>query len=161
MYDKEKDKDEAAAGMGLFRCSIPDWTIYTDTVTDPGFISFFGKLPPKSPETGTLRLFHRTIGADSFYSAYGPDALYIATHIYHTNSVIKYLGAGGRAAGLPSVSLKTTVAQMLLREALTSKQLRVEIWIPEGGQGKKVTKFKLDKEVCTLNFHPKLWFFCY
>ncbi|KAK7471034.1 MSH2 protein [Stygiomarasmius scandens] len=130
MYDKEKDRDEASA----------------DTTTDPGFISFFGKLPPKSPETGTLRLFHRTHGGDFFYSAYGSDATYIATHIYHTNSVIKYLGAGGRAAGLPSVSLKTTVAQTLLREALTSKQLRVEIWVPEGGQGRKVTKFKLDKE---------------
>jgi len=118
-----------------------------DTTTDPGFISFFGKLPPKSPETGTLRLFHRTHGGDFFYSAYGSDATYIATHIYHTNSVIKYLGAGGRATGLPSVSLKTTVAQTLLREALTSKQLRVEIWVPEGGQGRKVTKFKLDKEV--------------
>ncbi|THV05363.1 DNA mismatch repair protein [Dendrothele bispora CBS 962.96] len=130
MYDKEKDRDEATA----------------DTTTDPGFISFFGKLPKKSPETGTLRLFHRTQGGDSFYSAYGPDATYIATHIYHTNSVIKYLGVGGRAAGLPAVSMKTSVAQTLLREALTSKQLRVEIWVPEGGQGKKVTKFKLDKE---------------
>lgn len=36
---------------------------------------------------------------------------------------------------------------MLLREALTTKQLRVEIWVPEAGQGKKCAKFKLDKEV--------------
>ncbi|KAJ3905637.1 muts domain V-domain-containing protein [Lentinula edodes] len=125
MYDKEKEQ--------------------TDTVTDPGFISFFGKLPPKSPDTGTLRLFHRT-GTDAYYAVYGPDALYVATHVYHTNSVIKYLGAGGRAAGLPSVTMKTTVAQMLLREALTIKQLKVEIWVPESGQGKRVTKFVLDKE---------------
>jgi DNA mismatch repair protein MSH2 len=61
--------------------------------------------------------------------------------------VIKYLGLGGRAAGLPSVSLKTSVAHMLLREALTTKQLRVEIWVPEAGQGKKSVKFRLDKEV--------------
>lgn len=119
---------------------------FKDQTTDPGFTSFFAKLPKKSPETGTLRLFHRT-GSDSFYACYGPDALYVATHIYHTNSVIKYLGAGGRATGLPSVALKTTVAQMLLREALTTKQLRVEIWVPEAGQGKKCAKFKLDKEV--------------
>ncbi|KAJ4481616.1 DNA mismatch repair protein [Lentinula edodes] len=125
MYDKEKEQ--------------------TDTVTDPGFISFFGKLPPKSPDTGTLRLFHRT-GTDAYYAVYGPDALYVATHVYHTNSVIKYLGAGGRAAGLPSVTMKTTVAQMLLREALTIKQLKVEIWVPESGQGKRVSKFVLDKE---------------
>jgi DNA mismatch repair protein MSH2 len=36
---------------------------------------------------------------------------------------------------------------MLLREALTVKQLRVEIWVPEPGQGKKCSKFRLDKEV--------------
>ncbi|GAW07134.1 DNA mismatch repair protein [Lentinula edodes] len=42
--------------------------------------------------------------------------------------------------------MKTTVAQMLLREALTIKQLKVEIWVPESGQGKRVTKFVLDKE---------------
>ncbi|KAJ3856348.1 muts domain V-domain-containing protein [Lentinula lateritia] len=125
MYDKEKQQ--------------------TDTVADPGFISFFGKLPQKSPDTGTLRLFHRT-GTDAYYAVYGPDALYVATHVYHTNSVIKYLGAGGRAAGLPSVTMKTTVAQMLLREALTIKQLKVEIWVPESGQGKRVTRFVLDKE---------------
>lgn len=93
-----------------------------------------------------MRLFHRT-GGDSFYAAYGPDALFVAQHTFRTNSVIKYLGSGGRANGLPSVALKDSVAQMLLREALTTKQLRVEIWVPEPGQGKKCTKFKLDKEV--------------
>lgn len=118
----------------------------SDTVTDPGFITFLSKLPHKSPETGTLRIFHRT-GTDPYYAVYGADALYVATHVYHTNSVIKYLGAGGKAAGLPSVTMKTTVAQMLLREALTIKQLKVEIWVPENGQGKKVSKFVLDKEV--------------
>jgi len=39
------------------------------------------------------------------------------------------------------------VAHVLLREALTSKQLRIEIWAPEPGQGKKCVKFRLDKEV--------------
>ncbi|KAF8067657.1 DNA mismatch repair protein [Lyophyllum atratum] len=129
MYGKEKDGEQDVA----------------DQTTDPGFISFFSKLPAKSPETGTLRLFHRT-GTDPYYAVYGPDALFVAQHTYHTNSVIKYLGAGGRAAGLPSVALKVTVAQMLLREALTVKQLRVEIWEPEPGQGKKCAKFRLDKE---------------
>lgn len=47
---------------------------------------------------------------------------------------------------MPSVALKVSVAQTLLREALTTKQLRVEIWVPEPGQGKKQTKFRLDKE---------------
>ncbi|GLB39260.1 putative component of the post-replicative DNA mismatch repair system (MMR) [Lyophyllum shimeji] len=129
MYGKEKDGEQDVA----------------DQTTDPGFISFFNKLPPKSPDTGTLRLFHRT-GTDPFYAAYGPDALFVAQHTYHTNSVIKYLGAGGRAAGLPSVTLKVSVAQMLLREALTVKQLRIEIWEPEPGQGRKCAKFRLAKE---------------
>ncbi|KAG5637197.1 hypothetical protein H0H81_005410 [Sphagnurus paluster] len=129
MYGKEKDGEQDVA----------------DQTTDPGFISFFSKLPAKSPETGTLRLFHRT-GADPYYATYGPDALFVAQHTFHTNSVIKYLGAGGRAAGLPSVTLKVSIAQMLLREALTVKQLRVEIWEPEPGQGKKCSKFRLDKE---------------
>ncbi|KDR73457.1 hypothetical protein GALMADRAFT_100108 [Galerina marginata CBS 339.88] len=127
MYGKEKDTERDA------------------DPTDPGFIAFFSKLPSKSPDSGTLRLFHRTSG-DAFYAAYGPDALFVAQHVYHTNSVIKYLGAGGRSAGLPSVSLKTSVAHILLRDALTTKQLRVEIWVPETGQGKKCVKFRLDKE---------------
>jgi hypothetical protein len=61
--------------------------------------------------------------------------------------VLKYLGSGGKMAGLPSVTLRPTVATSFLREALTSRQLKVEIWIPEAGHGKKVSKFKLDKEV--------------
>ncbi|KAF8962360.1 DNA mismatch repair protein [Flammula alnicola] len=129
MYGKEKDAE---------RDSIDH--------TDPGFISFFAKLPPKSPSTGTLRLFSRTSGGDSFYAAYGPDATFVAQNVYHTNSVIKYLGTGGRSAGLPSVILKTSVAHVLLRDALTTKQLRIEIWVPEAGQGKKCAKFQLDKE---------------
>ncbi|KZT10399.1 DNA mismatch repair protein [Laetiporus sulphureus 93-53] len=112
-----------------------------DTASHPGFISFFAKLPPKSPETGTLRLFAR----GDYYSAHGPDALYVATHFYRTNTVIKYLGSGGRA-GLPSVTMNPGQAKSFLREALTARQLRVEIWEPEAGQGKKATRFKLDKE---------------
>ena len=86
------------------------------------------------------------MGGDSFYAAYGPDAIFVAENVYHTNTVIKYLGAGGRIAGLPSVSLKTSVAHVLLRDALTSKQLRIEIWEQEPGQ-KKAAKFQLAKEV--------------
>ncbi|XP_006463889.1 hypothetical protein AGABI2DRAFT_187339 [Agaricus bisporus var. bisporus H97] len=116
----------------------------TDQTTDIGFLDFFNSLPKKSPETGTLRLFNRTSGGDSFYCAYGPDAVFVAQHVFHTKSVIKYLGAGARR--LESVTLKVSVAQMLLREALTSKQLRVEIYESENGHGKKGTTFRLDKE---------------
>ncbi|CAA7268499.1 unnamed protein product [Cyclocybe aegerita] len=124
MYGKEKDAEQTADH------------------TDPGFITFFNSLAPKSPETGTLRLFYRA--SNDFWAAYGPDATFVAQHVFHTNSVVKYLGAGARL--LPSVALKTSVAHSLLRDALTSKQLRVEIWVPEAGQGKKCPKFRLDKE---------------
>ncbi|RPD65678.1 DNA mismatch repair protein [Lentinus tigrinus ALCF2SS1-7] len=122
MYGKEKDAEYEI-----------------DNSSHPGFCSFFAKLEPKSPDTGTVRLFYR----NEYYSVHGPDALYVATHVFRTNSVIKYLG--GRS-GLPSVTLSESLAKSFLRDALTSKQLKVEIWVPEAGQGKKATKFVLDKE---------------
>ncbi len=79
------------------------------------------------------------------WTVHGADAQYIATHVFHTNSVIKHLGSAGKG-GLPSVSLSTNVAKAFLRDALTAKQLKVEIWVPEAGSGKKNTKFVLDKE---------------
>ena len=45
------------------------------------------------------------------------------------------------------MTLSESLAKSFLRDALTSKQLKVEIWVPEAGQGKKATKFVLDKEV--------------
>ncbi|KAG1902378.1 DNA mismatch repair protein [Suillus fuscotomentosus] len=123
MYGKEKDAEH-------------------ELTSDPGFVSFFSKLPKKSPETGTIRLFDRT----DYYSVHGQDAHYVATHVFRTNSVLKYLGTGGKAGGLPSVTLSHTLAHSFLRDALTSKQLRVEIWVPAPGQGRKASKFILEKE---------------
>ncbi len=60
--------------------------------------------------------------------------------------MIKYLGVGGRN-GLASVTLSAASAKTFLRDALTTKQLKIEIWSPEAGQAKRATKFKLDKEV--------------
>jgi DNA mismatch repair protein MSH2 len=74
---------------------------------------------------------------------HGADAQYVAQHVYHTNTVIKHLGKKG--GGLPSVTLSMTLAKTFLREALTAKQLRIEIWQGEGG--KKNTNFKKAKEV--------------
>jgi len=118
------------------------WLTFTSELIDPGFCAFFRGLPPKSPETGTVRLFDR----GTFYSAYGPDAHYIATNVFQTNSVIKNMGA--RNNSLPSVSMNQMQATGFLRDALTSKQLRVEIWAQESS-GKKTAKgaFKLEKEV--------------
>jgi len=122
MYGKDKDKVEHDI--------------------DPGFVAFFASLPKKSPADGTVRLFDRT----DFYSVHGPDALYVASHVFRTNSVLKHLGAGGRTAGLPSATLNATLAHGFLRDALTVKQLRVEIWAPASGQGRKASKFVLQKE---------------
>ena len=129
MYGKEKEKEEHDI--------------------DPGFVGFFSCLPKKSPqEDGVVRLFDRT----DFYSVHGPDALYVASHVFHTNTVIKYLGAGGKAAGLPSVILRHALGHTFLREALTVKQLRVEIWAPAPGQGRKASKFVLQKEASDASF---------
>ncbi|THH01168.1 hypothetical protein EW026_g1487 [Hermanssonia centrifuga] len=124
MYGKEKDADYEI-----------------DNASHPGFCNFFAELPKKSPDTGTIRLFDR----GDYYSVHGPDALYIAANLYHTNTVIKYLGVGGRN-GLASVTLSAASAKTFLRDALTTKQLKIEIWSPEAGQAKRATKFKLDKE---------------
>jgi DNA mismatch repair protein MSH2 len=67
-------------------------------------------------------MFDRT----EFWSCHGPDALYVATAAYHTHSVIKYLGS--KTNGLPSVTLNHKMARMFLREALTTRQLRIEIY---------------------------------
>ena len=142
MYGKEKDADWEIGNkhQDVFLAHI--LRIFADNASHPGFCSFFNKLPPKSPETGTIRLFDR----GDYYSVHGPDALYIASNVYHTQTVIKYLGPGGRG-GLPSVTLSANSAKTFLREALTARQLKVEIWVPEAGQGKRATKFKLEKEV--------------
>ncbi|TFY67631.1 hypothetical protein EVG20_g3870 [Dentipellis fragilis] len=116
MYGKEKEDAEI------------------DTSIDPGFCAFFRALPQKSPETGTVRLFERSNG--EFYTAHGEDAVYVAQHVFHTNSVLKLIGAGTKAL-----------------QSVTLRPLRVEIWVPEGGQGKKATKFKLDKEASPGNLH--------
>ena len=143
MYGKEKDADQDIGELKqwLRRCSGPHYL--PENSSNPGFISFFAKLPPKSPETGTLRLFFR----GDYYSAHGPDALYVATHLFRTNTVLKYWGPGGKN-GLPTVHMNEGQAKSFLREALTARQLKVEIWVPEAGQSKKATKFKIDKEVC-------------
>lgn len=64
----------------------------------------------------------------------------MATHHYKTQTVIKHLG---KAPGLASCSMSTTVAQSFLRDALTTKQLRIEIYESEGGS--KSTRWKLGK----------------
>ncbi|GAA5832087.1 hypothetical protein JCM11251_002814 [Rhodosporidiobolus azoricus] len=114
-----------------------------DTAEEARFCSAIRKLPPTPP--GTVRLFDRA----DFYAAYGSDAYYVATHHYKTQTVIKALGAVDEKHpnGLPAVSLSHAVAQAFLRDALTTRQLRIEIWEAENGSGggKGTTKWKMGK----------------
>lgn len=85
----------------------------------------------------------------------------IASQVYKTTNVIKYLGAGGAskssssisnvngmtAKGLPSLTLSVALAKGFLREALTSRQMRVEIWESSGGIQRNASKWQLGKEV--------------
>ncbi|KZS97038.1 DNA mismatch repair protein [Sistotremastrum niveocremeum HHB9708] len=122
-----------------------DESMEIDKASEVGFCSWFASLPPKKDDT--IRLFDR----GEFYTAHGDDAIYIAQTVYHTNSVLKHLGSkpftpqsGQQVVGLPSVNLKQSLAINFLREALTTNQLRIEIWESQGG--KKATKFTLSKE---------------
>ena len=101
MYGRGKDGEQ---NLGLPDIFAPQ-TLTQTTIkqVDPGFISFLSKLPPKSPETGTLCIFCRTSGGDSFYAAYDADALFVAQNVFHTNSVIKCLRSGGQRGFQASV----------------------------------------------------------
>ena len=66
-----------------------------------------------------------------FYSAHGKDADFIALNVFKTASVIKVLGKGMRKVN--SVTLRPIIAKTFLREALTARQLRIEIWTNESG----------------------------
>ncbi|EJT47892.1 DNA mismatch repair protein MSH2 [Trichosporon asahii var. asahii CBS 2479] len=99
-------------------------------------------MPPRSE--GLVRLFDR----DGYYSAHGPDALLIADQVFKTHNVLKYLGSSrAKDGGLPSVSVSMTLAKAFLRDCLTARQMRVEIWEPEtGSTGKRNhTRWKIGK----------------
>lgn len=87
-----------------------------------------------------VRLFDRT----EFFSCHGDDAILVATTVFKTLSVLRYLGSNGAKTGLPSITLTIPAAKAFLREALTSKQMRVEIW--KGG-GKRMNGWTLDVQV--------------
>lgn len=72
----------------------------------------------------------------------------MAQNVYKTSTVIKYLGT--KSNPLASVTLSMTVAKTFLREALTTSQLRIEIWKGEGGK-KNASRYSLDKQVRSLS----------
>lgn len=105
-----------------------------DQDTEDRFVRFVERMPTRSE--GLVRLFDR----GEYFTAHGPDALLIADQVYRTANVIKYLGSKGSkpsssasARGLPSVTISMSLAKAFLRDCLTTKQMRVEIWEPEDG----------------------------
>lgn len=114
-----------------------------DSKTESSFFGFFESMPAKVP--GTVRLFDR----QDFYSVHGDDAYYVANNVFKTRSVLKFLGKrSGDHAGLASCTLTVPAAKGFLRDALTSKQLRVEIWAPKsGGSGRRDGSWELKRQV--------------
>lgn len=94
-----------------------------DSSTEQAFCKFHSKLP--ALPSGSARLFER----GSYYSAHGPSALLIADQVYNTSTALKYLGGKTKEwdRGLPSVTLNGNAARGWLREALTVKQMRIEV----------------------------------
>ena len=105
-------------------CMYPTEDARPDAKRDDGFVSYFRRLPPAVP--GTVRLFDR----QDFYAVYGDDAVRVADIVFKTQSVVRQLGS--KASPLASCTLNMASAKAFLRDALTARQLRIEIWAPTG-----------------------------
>jgi DNA mismatch repair protein MSH2 len=75
--------------------------------------------------------------AQDWYSCHGGDALLVAEQVFKTNNVVKYLGSSSSNRGLPSVTISSALTKMFLRDCLTSKQMRVEIYEAEEHSGRR------------------------
>ncbi|GAA6025116.1 hypothetical protein JCM11491_004392 [Sporobolomyces phaffii] len=113
-----------------------------DADQDASLVASIRKLAP-APE-GTIRLFDR----QDYYQAFGPSAQFIATHHFRTETVLKHFGHPsphtGEPLGLASVTLSHAVATAFLRDALTTKQLRIEIY--KSSASPAAYKWTLDKD---------------
>ncbi|OXG96130.1 DNA mismatch repair protein MSH2 [Cryptococcus neoformans A2-102-5] len=115
--------------------SAPKPLFDMDKDSEEKFVRFVERMPTKLD--GMIRLFDR----GDYYSAHGADAIFIANEVYRTTNVLKYLGSGSKpssssgsyARGLPSVTISMALTKAFLREALTTKQMRIEIYAPTGG----------------------------
>ncbi|EOR04124.1 DNA mismatch repair protein msh-2 [Wallemia ichthyophaga EXF-994] len=117
-----------------------------DSSANDGFAVFYKSMPNKLE--GTIRLFDR----GEFYSAYGDDANYVANTVFKTQKVLKQLSSKKLKQPLPFLSLNRISAQTFLREALTTRQLKIEIWESEGG--KKAQSYTLIKTASPGNLQP-------
>lgn len=105
-------------------CMYPTEDARADARRDDGFVSYFLRLPPAVQ--GTVRLFDR----QDFFAVYGDDAVLVADIVFKTQSVLRQMGS--KASPLVSCTLNMASAKAFLRDALTARQLRIEIWAPTG-----------------------------
>ena len=173
--------------------SLIKFSPFTDNAAENSFCRFFENMPPvcavqmpvgteEAHSDFVASAWYRTIVRSrskpfprlpicrplskfrqDYFSAHGQDALMIASQVYKTTNVIKYLGGGGASKspsssasnvngitskGLPSLTLSMALAKGFLRDALTTRQMRVEIWESAGGMQRNASKWQLGKEVC-------------
>ena len=57
--------------------------------------------------------------------------MWVAQNVYRTITIIKYLGHSDPKRALPSATLSQTVFSNFLRDALMTRNLRIEIWTTE------------------------------
>ena len=71
------------------------------------------------------------------YTCHGDDALFVATNVFKTTSVIKYFSASHTKLekGLSYVELTRLAAEGLMRDMLLTKQARIEVYASEKGKG--------------------------
>jgi len=122
-----------------------------DQTASKKFCEIFKNLEP-SPK-GTLRIFEREKG--EFYTCYGQDAQYVATQFYRTNTVLRFIGSQTNGQqGLPSCSLSRTGAISFLRECLTSRQMRIQIYRSDQPSSKSSSNWSLAIQASPGNLEP-------
>nr|WCZ58541.1 DNA mismatch repair protein Msh2 [Andalucia godoyi] len=105
-----------------------------DSKSDASFCSYFRSLS-KTPDL--VRFFDRK----TFYSCHGENALFVANEYFHTTAVVKYLGSASNVAsspssnqpqGLPSVIVSANMFEVVVRDLLQSRNLKVELYTSSG-----------------------------
>lgn len=79
----------------------------------------------------------------------------VADNVYHTKTVLKYFKSRSQSSsgdGLPSCTLSKSVAINFLREAITAKQLRIELWVQSSSSKSSAANWELDKQASPGNF---------
>jgi DNA mismatch repair protein MSH2 len=82
----------------------------------------------------------------------------VADNVYHTKTVLKYFKARSGSSGndgVASCTLSKSVAINFLREAITAKQLRIEIWSQPSSSSSKSSSssgWELDRQASPGNF---------